>query len=319
MRPRTSPLPVESGTINVMRCVTDPDVVTFADQVLQYLLRDPVANNVAYTIVAERNGGGRPPEPDAIWLRLLDTPPDGPESGAPAHLVGVALRTPPHPLLLTDMPLAGVDALVDHLAAAHPELPAVNGPIELSGRFAHRWTALTGASASSAFPQRTFRLDAVTPPTGVAGRLREATVADRPLLVGWAEAFAAEATPDDPPLDVGGSIDARLAGGGRIWLWEVARAPVSSLWLHMPAAGVVRISTVYTPPALRGRGYASAMVAAASQHALDNGAAACTLNTDLANPTSNKIYQAIGYRPVRDTQIWRFTALAETPPERRAL
>jgi predicted GNAT family acetyltransferase len=79
---------------------------------------------------------------------------------------------------------------------------------------------------------------------------------------------------------------------------------------------VVRISTVYTPPALRGRGYASAMVAAASQHALDGGAAACTLNTDLANPTSNKIYQAVGYRPVRDTQIWRF---ASALLERQAL
>ena len=62
----------------------------------------------------------------------------------------------------------------------------------------------------------------------------------------------------------------------------------------------IRIGAVYTPPVLRGRGYASACVAAASQSQLDAGRTRCFLLTDLANPTANHIYQAIGYRPVRD-------------------
>jgi predicted GNAT family acetyltransferase len=64
---------------------------------------------------------------------------------------------------------------------------------------------------------------------------------------------------------------------------------------------------VYTPPERRGRGYATALVAVVSQRALDAGAAACSLYTDLANPTSNKIYDAVGYRPVRDVTRYRFS------------
>jgi uncharacterized protein len=279
-----------------MRCTTEPDLARFAEEALPFLERDPVRNNNAYTIVAERYSGGWPTEPEALWLSVHD---DRDE------LVGVALRTPPYPILLADMPPAAVLALADHLAASHPRLPGVNGPVELARQFATRWAALTGARVAPADAGRLFRLHRLTPPNGVPGRLREATGADRDLLVRWSAAFAAEAGTRGP-ADPARPIDARLARGGMLWLWEVDGTPASGLWLNLPAAGVVRVSGVYTPPELRRRGYASACVAAASEYALDAGAVACVLNTDLANPTSNKIYQAIGYRPVRDTQIWSF-------------
>jgi len=69
-----------------------------------------------------------------------------------------------------------------------------------------------------------------------------------------------------------------------------------------------RVGPVYTPSPLRGRGYASALVAAASQAQLGAGRRFCFLFTDLANPTSNEIYQAIGYEPVCDVDEYRFTA-----------
>ncbi len=68
----------------------------------------------------------------------------------------------------------------------------------------------------------------------------------------------------------------------------------------------MRVGPVYTPPELRGRGYASAITAAATQRILASGRRFCFLYTDLANPTSNSIYQQIGYRPVTDITIWRF-------------
>ena len=71
----------------------------------------------------------------------------------------------------------------------------------------------------------------------------------------------------------------------------------------------IRIGAVYTPPELRRRGYASALVAAVSQAELDRGRRWCFLFTDLANPTSNRIYQAIGYRPIRDVRMFRFDRL----------
>ena len=73
------------------------------------------------------------------------------------------------------------------------------------------------------------------------------------------------------------------------------------------SGGVTRISGVWTPPELRGRGYATAVVAARSTARQDAGEA-CMLFTDLANPTSNAIYQAIGYRRVGDNVNIAFSA-----------
>lgn len=286
-----------------MRCIAEADPAAFADEVLPYLARDPVRNNLACTIVESRRSGRMPVEPDAIWLRVVNG------EGQP---VAVALRTPPFPLVLTDAPPDAVELLVDHVRAVAPDLPQVSGPAEVSGRFADRWSAVTGRAASVFMAQRMFRLDTVNPPptspahsTGVPGRLRPAAHADRALLIEWVGAFQAEAIAGGPHTDVAAVVDRVLGQGDGGWLWEDCGEPVSMLTTSPPAAGVVRISTVYTPPGGRGKGYASACVAAASQRILDRGADACMLYTDLANPTSNKIYQVIGYYPVGDATIWR--------------
>jgi predicted GNAT family acetyltransferase len=69
--------------------------------------------------------------------------------------------------------------------------------------------------------------------------------------------------------------------------------------LDTPPAGC-RIGAVFTPPERRRRGYASALVAAVSRRSLEEGRSWCSLYADLANPTSNSIYQAIGYQPLHD-------------------
>jgi predicted GNAT family acetyltransferase len=68
----------------------------------------------------------------------------------------------------------------------------------------------------------------------------------------------------------------------------------------------VRIGPVYTPPERRGVGYTSNLVAAASQEQLDAGRSFVFLFTDLANPTSNHIYEAIGFEPVSDIDRYVF-------------
>ena len=75
-----------------------------------------------------------------------------------------------------------------------------------------------------------------------------------------------------------------------------------------PTPNGIRIGPVYTPPEFRGRGYASACVAAASQLQLDAGRRFCFLFADLSNPTSNHIYQEIGYEPVGDVDRYVFEA-----------
>ena len=63
---------------------------------------------------------------------------------------------------------------------------------------------------------------------------------------------------------------------------------------------------MYTPPELRGRGYASAVTAELSAELLAEGRSYCFLYTDLANPTSNRIYQTIGYEFVCDSAEYAF-------------
>jgi len=279
-----------------MRCHTDPDVVAFAELVLAWLARDPVNNNVAYTVIDARINGYLPTEPEALWLRVVD--PAG-------ELAGVGVLTPPHPLLLSAMSQPVARVLAEHVARIMPDLASVNGPVDAADAFRVVFTASTGAPANAGRSSRVFHLDQVLPPSGVPGRARTATTTDRDLLVSWSAAFAAEASPDEPPGDPALPVDARLHGENLLWLWEVDGERVSTAWLTPPVAGVTRVSGVYTPPALRGRGYASACVAAVSRHALDY-SDRCMLYTDLANPTSNKIYQQIGYRPAGDAQEWRF-------------
>jgi predicted GNAT family acetyltransferase len=74
----------------------------------------------------------------------------------------------------------------------------------------------------------------------------------------------------------------------------------------VPVAGVVRIRYVFTPPALRGRGFAGAATAAACLAARRDGASEVVLFTDLANPTSNGLYQRLGFRPVHDRTVVTF-------------
>lgn len=282
--------------MRTMRCIADAELAGFANEVLPHLHLDPVRNNLACTIIESRRRGLVPVEHDALWLRVLDNG---------GRLATAALRTPPFPLVLTDAPPAAVAVLVEHLFPTAPHLQQVSGPVDVSREFADRWSAVTGNPATVSMRQRMFRVDAVAAPAGVPGRLRPGNESDRELVVDWLKAFTAEAIPDGPRTDPVALADRALARDNGVWLWEDGGKPVSMLTTPPPAAGVVRINAVYTPPARRGNGYASACVAAASQRALDQGADVCMLYTDLDNPTSNKIYQAIGFYPVGDAAIWR--------------
>ena len=222
---------------------------------------------------------------------------------AAGRIVLAALRTPPYNLVLSEVddPEA-LPALAD--ATTELGLLGVSGPSGPAGAFAERWGAAVGRRPRLVLAERIFRLTRVRPPAQPPGRLRLATPADRGLLVDWFQAFADEALPaGSPPFDPG-LVDRRIAAGG-IYLWDddgpVAFASVGSRTPHG-----ARVGPVYTHPARRGRGYASACVAGASQAGLNSGLRFLFLFTDLANPTSNHIYETIGYEPVRDVDIWRF-------------
>lgn len=278
-------------------CHSDP-LPEFIDLVQPWLLREPVLHNVLLTVIQARRGS---PQSDAEhWIRAVD------DRGA---VVGAAMYTPPRELLVGEVAEPVARALAEHAAAHLAPLTGAVATTKVSEWFARRYAEVAGTPARPRMSSRIFCLDSEpVVPFEIPGRAREATAADRDLLIAWADAFAVEASPHRAPVDNSRPVDARLAlKMGLLWLWEDGGAPVAMSWITPPIAGMTRINAVYTPPRRRGRGYASGCVAAASRYAQVALSSTCMLYTDLANPTSNKIYRALGYRAVADVREWVFS------------
>jgi RimJ/RimL family protein N-acetyltransferase len=269
------------------------DVEEFSEAAGDFLRSRPVEHTVPLTLVKTlRRHGPQAYGPEAPifgWYRSADGP-----------VAGACLQTPPFPLLITAAPdLAGLAGLL----VGRP-LPGVNALAGAVDEFAGAWRQHTGAIGVAGRRSRLYRLDVLTPPLPPApGAPRVADAADRDLLITWMTGFHREIGEDI--RDVADTVDEKLPYGG-LTLWEVDGVPVSMAGSTRPEAGMIRVLAVYTPPEHRGRGYAGAVTSVVSRAALDAGAADVVLFTDLANPTSNALYQRLGFRPVEDRAIVEF-------------
>ena len=220
-------------------------------------------------------------------------------------VVGAALRTPPYNLVLG----GGSEEALAALAHEVGPVPGAVGAVPEIDHFVAAYERIHGVRAEPRVEQGVFALDTVVPPPAPPGAPRAATTADRPLLVRWWGAFGVEAlsAPEQDEEQNGRNVDHRLTTPGNgIVLWEVEGEPVSVVGYGSPTPTGIRIGPVYTPAEHRGHGYASALTAYVSAEQLAAGRGFCFLYTDLANPTSNKIYVAIGYRRVADAIQYAF-------------
>jgi predicted GNAT family acetyltransferase len=187
-------------------------------------------------------------------------------------------------------------------------VPGVKGPSPLSDLFAQAWTSLTGKVSHLRTHERLFELTQVIAPRPGPGSLRLATPDETALVVRWIKAFQQEALRTSISEEEAASWARTRIGQGEVYLWALPDGAIVSLVATTrPVSRVISIAPVYTPPELRGHGYASRSVAALSQHLLDSGWERCSLFTDLSNPTSNNIYQQVGYRPVHDFHEYDFS------------
>ncbi|HZU66367.1 MAG TPA: GNAT family N-acetyltransferase [Ktedonobacteraceae bacterium] len=228
------------------------------------------------------------------------------------ELIMAALMTPLFRLVVTsnlvDAFGEAPSLIIYNLREDGWRVPGVIGPSYLSDLFAQTWTSLTGEKAHVRTRERLFELTHVIAPRPGPGRLRVATPDDTVLVARWVKAFMQEALRESISDEEADSLARRRIGNHEFYLWELPDgAIVSMLNTTRPVGHIISISFVYTPPELRGQGYASRSVAALSQHLLDSGWERCSLFTDLSNPTSNSIYQRIGYRAVCDFNEYDFS------------
>jgi predicted GNAT family acetyltransferase len=266
------------------------DPATFLDEAAPLLLDDEPRHNLILGLAGTLRDDPSVYTEYELWL--VD------DEG---KAVAAALRTSPYNLVLArPRNPAALDALV---AAIDDDLPGVVGALPEVETFSTAWSAKRGVKARRRMGQGVFALERVAPVSGVPGGMRQAGENDRPLLLEWLNAFGVEALNDDEPDDerLARVIDHRLssADAGLVF-WE-HDGPVSMAGFGGRTPNGIRVGPVYTPPNLRGRGYASALVAELSASLLESGRRFCFLYTDLSNPTSNRIYERIGYERVCDS------------------
>lgn len=288
-----------------MRLIRYTDLPAFVARAEPFLLQREAEHCLPLGILTTlQRGELSNPRPPYLSLVADDT----------GRVVLVAMATPPNNLILSHPAPLSDDALEDSLRLvatdtrdASLNLPGVIGPDALVDRYVARWQALTGQRAQVNRRERIYRVERVIAPQGVAGQMRRIEEGDRPILREWLRAFSAEALGDPDDLQVEVQIDRRLRfESSGMYLWQVDAAPVSLAGYGGPTPHGIRIGPVYTPPAARGHGCASALTAALSQRLLDEGRQFVFLFTDLANPTSNHIYQGIGYQPISDVCEMQF-------------
>ncbi|MDP9221657.1 MAG: GNAT family N-acetyltransferase [Actinomycetota bacterium] len=272
------------------------DVEVYAERAWELLAARPAENTVALTVVESLRAGQRwSTEPMLFgWYEA-------------ERVSGAVSMTPPYELLLAAVPDGATDDLVAALRSRSVPVNGVSGDPPTVDRFTRVWTAGSAPLAATTMHMRLYVLGTLRPPMPPAtGRARPAGAADVDAMAGWFTDFQREV--GVPAVDVEPIVRDRVRNG-LLWLWEDdAGSPVSLAGRNRSAAGVARVGPVYTPPQHRRLGYGAAVTAACTGDALERGADTVVLFTDLANPTSNSIYQQIGFRPVRDHKVVHFPA-----------
>ncbi|MFE9611834.1 GNAT family N-acetyltransferase [Streptomyces sp. NPDC006012] len=244
-------------------------------------------------------------------------------SGAEATLFGrlesggevraVFHRPPSRRLTLTPLSPGQADTLAARLSGLGHTPSGVTADHDSATAFAEAWQRHTGAAPVAHWWGRLHRLGTLTPPGPLPeGRGRVVGEQDHEQLVRWCGEFLADVG-EALSLDAGSWAASRFADK-HFTVWETPDGtPVSMAGSTSLIGGMIRVDPVYTPAHLRGRGYAGAVTVEVSRAALSAGATDVVLFTNPANPTSNALYQRIGYVRVADFTGYAFTYDHDAP------
>ena len=223
-------------------------------------------------------------------------------------IIATAIRTSPQRRLVlsksTD--LEAIKLIAENaIAFENKSLPGTIGLKSEAVTFIRTWHSLTKQDCELAFAMQIHQLETVKPINKASGSFRLAQKSDCTILTDWIAAFEREALGDSEPKS-----DPRIwfennLENKSLYVWQ-DKELVSMAAFGSATPNGVKVNAVYTPPKYRVKGYATSCVAALSQHLLNLGYRYCFLFTDLANPTSNHIYQKIGYQSVCEISNYSF-------------
>ena len=216
-------------------------------------------------------------------------------------LLLVALQTPPNRLILyseEDLPNEAFESIVSDLSSEEESIPRIVGPLKIVNRFKNVWQAKMKCESKVSTNLRCYILTKVEYIPSTPGIFRAGTEEDIDILKEWSRAFASVLN-DNISLEKAAERTKVKIEKNDLYVWENNQI-VSMAHKNRYLRNGVVVGNVITPPEHRRNGYAMACVAKLSQEILSSGYKFCSLFTDLSNPTSNSIYQKIGYKPVCD-------------------
>ncbi|MFI1442022.1 GNAT family N-acetyltransferase [Streptomyces fructofermentans] len=278
------------------------DVDDFLARAGDFLRSRPALHNMPLTDIERLRARGAGSQPaDATVFGVLES---GGEVRAAFH------RRPRGYLWITPLSPEQAEALAAHLVGLGHSPTGVFGDLDTASAFAEAWQRRTGAVPATTWRTHLYRLGTLTPPQpSPEGLGRVVDGKDRAQVIRWCREFCVDVGEQRSIdlIDAGDWDDSRF-GDRHFTFWETADGtPVSMAASTSVVGGMVRVDPVYTPAHLRGRGYAGAVTVEASRAALAAGATDVVLFTDPDNPTSNALYQRIGYVRLADFIGYGFT------------
>ncbi len=271
--------------------VTSPE--DFLQRTASFRNEHPMETNIIGSVATSVADGTRA-YPICFWWLVL----------AENEVVGIAMRTAPHRLVLSPIPEGAARKLAREVLDTDPECWGVTGPEEAASEFIESWRIQTGRGMSD-YPihmrETTYVLGRHTPLIGVQGAERKASEQDVPLLLEWFPAFAKEVGILHTGVPSEEELRNRLRSTA-IVIWEIGGRPVAmsghARLVDGPNGRIGRIGPVYTEPGERGHGYGAAVTSAMIEHLHSIGCSTVMLYADSNYEKSNRVYQGLGFRPV---------------------
>lgn len=283
-----------------MRFEAFDSAADFLESAEEFLLAEESRNSLALGLALRTRDGNHPMDLGTRFFLVQDE----------GRILGTASQTPGYAVVFTSMSPEAARHAARKLPSHLPELHGCNGPVDTVDVVAREWRRAGLGDLEVSAQLRLFELTELERPRRSPGSMRLATDADFETCREYLYRFLIdcnlpEATPGVLPERVH-PLEQR-----RVYLWEVEGEPVACAAWARPARNGITIGYVYTPDAQRGRGYASNLVAELTAGLLDGSLYSparshVNLFTDLSNPTSNAIYQRMGYRGIEDFRHYRF-------------
>lgn len=215
-----------------------------------------------------------------------------------AQTIGVSSLISGEPIFLSEHESEVVSNLAESLRQKKITPAGIVGPTKVAQAFAHVWSNMGEKPFQLKMRQNVYRCSKVR---GEWDRLDQslvqAAVKDRELLIDWSNRFIEDCGLDSQRSEIVRAVDRALNRKNRYLLFDQSE-PVAMAGFSGKTRNGIRINWVYVPPRKRRQGFGKLVSAMLTQYLLNEGNRFCFLIADANNPTTNALYQNVGYEMV---------------------